>query len=265
MPKTFRALRRAAAADGIRYRRYPAMEPGMRLDPLAELTGQNALVVAAPPTVLAMRNVPWWGVLSSAAAPVLLIGGWTASAALQPGPFDQVTGTISALAGYGAADRWVMTLALLAVGACHVGTGLALRPAAAPGRLLLITGGAATALVAASPLPAGGGGSARHTIAAAAGFISLSCWPALSARREPSVPWPLQPAASAAAAAALLALLVWFGAELNVPGGPVGLAERVLAGAQALWPLAVVLGCRRASRSRASGSRALLPEHNSEV
>jgi len=191
-----------------------------------------------------MRDVPWWGVASSAAAPVLMIGGWTVAAALQPGSFDQVTGTISALAGHGAADRWVMTLALAGVGACHVSTGLALRPAAAPGRLFLMAGGVATLLVAASPLPAGGGGSVRHTLAAAAGFITLATWPVLSARREPAVPRSLRPAGSAAAAAALAALLVWFGAELNLGGGQVGLSERALAGAESLWPLAVVLTCR---------------------
>jgi hypothetical membrane protein len=191
-----------------------------------------------------MRKVPWWGAVSSAAAPVLMIGGWTVAAALQARPFDQVTGTISALAGYGATDRWVMTLALAGVGICHVSTGLALRPAAAPGRLLLMTGGVATLVVAASPLPAGGGGSVRHTIAAAVGFITLAFWPIFSARREPSVPGVLRLRAGAAATVVLFALLVWFGAEL-MGGGEVGLAERVIAGAESLWPLAVVLACYR--------------------
>jgi hypothetical membrane protein len=193
-------------------------------------------------TEAAMRRVPWWGLLSSAAAPVLMIGGWTVAAALQPGSFDQVTGTISALAGYAATDRWVMTLALAAVGVCHVGTALALRPAVAPGRLALAAGGLATALVAASPLPAGGGGSVRHTIAAAIGFITLAFWPVLSARRDPAAPSALRLRACAGGTAVLVALLVWFGAEL-MGGGQVGLAERILAGAESLWPLAVVLTC----------------------
>jgi hypothetical membrane protein len=201
-----------------------------------------------------MRKVPWWGAASSAAAPVLMIGGWTVAAALQVHPFDQVTGTISALAGYAATDRWVMTLALAGVGICHVSTGLALRPAAAPGRLLLMTGGLATLLVAASPLPAGGGGSVRHTIAAAVGFITLAFWPVLSARREPSVPATLRPRACAGATAVLLALLVWFGAEL-MGGGQVGLAERVIAGAESLWPLAVVLTCYRRQSLALPGDR----------
>jgi hypothetical protein len=69
------------------------------------------------------------------------------------------------------------------------------------------------------------------------------------------VPAGLRPAVSAGAAGVLPGLLVWFGAELIAGGGQVGLAERVLAGAQAAWPLAVVLACRR-SQSRARMRRA---------
>ncbi len=73
-----------------------------------------------------MRGVPWWGLASSVAAPVLIVGGWTVAAGLQPHHFDPVSGSISALAAAGATDRWVLTLALLGVGACHMITGLAL-------------------------------------------------------------------------------------------------------------------------------------------
>jgi hypothetical protein len=44
-----------------------------------------------------VREVPWWGVVSSAACPVLLLAGWTAAASLQP-RFDPVADTVSALA-----------------------------------------------------------------------------------------------------------------------------------------------------------------------
>ena len=50
------------------------------------------------PMVVVVRDVPWWGLVSSAAAPVLLVGGWTLAAGLQPGSFDAVAGTISSLA-----------------------------------------------------------------------------------------------------------------------------------------------------------------------
>ena len=201
------------------------------------------------PTVVVVRDVPWWGVVSSAVAPVLLVGGWTVAAGLQPRSFSPVTGTISALAAEGATDRWVMTLALAGVGTCYVLTGLALRPASPAGRLILMTGGVATALVAANPEPAGGGGSVPHTVWAAIGFVTLAAWPLAARKRGPLVPAGLRPGVSARAAAVLLGLLVWFGAELIAGGRQVGLAERVLAGAQAVWPLAVVLTCRR-SQSR---------------
>jgi hypothetical protein len=172
------------------------------------------------------------------------------AAALQPGSFSQVADTISALAAYGAADRWVMTAAFFGVGACYVVTALALRPAAAPGRLFLAAGGVATVLVAANPETAGRGGSLPHTLAAAAGFTALAAWPLLSRPRGPCAAALLRPAACAGATAVLFALLVWFGVELSAGGGLTGLAERVLAGAQALWPLAVILSCYR-SRPRA--------------
>ena len=59
------------------------------------------------------------------------------------------------------------------------------------------------------------------------------------------MPGGLRPAVSAVAAGALLGLLVWFAVELVTRGGQVGLAERVLTEAQAVWPLAVVLTCWR--------------------
>ena len=43
----------------------------------------------------------------------------------------------------------------------------------------------------------------------------------------------------------MLALVVWFAAELITGSGQAGLAERAAGIAQALWPLAVVLSCRR--------------------
>ena len=200
--------------------------------------------------VVVVRGVPWWGLVSSAVAPVLLVGGWTLAAGLQPGSFDAVTGTISALAARGAADRWVMTLALAVVGACYVITGLALRPAAAPGRFVLVSGGAATMRVAVFPETAGAGGSLPHTFWAAVGFVALAVWPLAARGRGPWVPGWLRPGVCAAAAGVLLGLLVWFGAELAGGGRQVGLAERVLAGPEAAWPLAVVLSCRW-SQSRA--------------
>jgi Protein of unknown function (DUF998) len=99
-----------------------------------------------------VRAVLWWGLVSSAAAPVLMAAGWTVAASLQqPHSYSQIADTVSALAAPGAADRWVVTATFLVVGACDAVTGLALRPARAPGRLMLIAGAVAGVLVAANP------------------------------------------------------------------------------------------------------------------
>jgi hypothetical membrane protein len=206
-----------------------------------------------------MRSVPGWGVLTSAAAPVLLIGGWTLAAALRPDNFDSVKDTISDLAAIDAPHRWVMTSALVGVGAAHLGTALALRPAAPAARWLLATGGVATVLVATNPLPGDGGSAPAHALVAGVSFVALGAWPAISWRRravapaapgaeaapEP-IPVPFRPVVALAASGVLLAGLSWFFAELVNDSDRVGLSERAAAASQALWPLAAVLLARRA-------------------
>jgi hypothetical membrane protein len=183
--------------------------------------------------------------MSAGAAPVLLVGGWTLSQYRQGPGYDPVRDTISALAAVGARDRWIMTAALGGVGASYVITAVGLRPAATAGRLVLAGGGAATVLVAAFPQPERGN-SVAHTVAATAAFVALALWPVMAARRRAPAPL-LAPASAAAATVVLLGLVAWFALELH--GAQRGLAERTAAGAQALWPLAVVVTTRRALRA----------------
>ncbi len=214
------------------------------------LTGMRSERTRTPPSA---AETAGWGLVSSVAAPVLLIGGFTVAAGLQPGDFDQARETISALAAHGAENRLVMTTALVGLGVSHVVTALALRPVATAGRVMLAVGGAATVCVAAFPLPADDSGSAAHTAAALVSFLALAAWPAAHAVQSELVwvpdpasqPAVLRPVVCAAAAAVLLGLVGWFGAELAGDTDQVGLSERVAAGAQALWPLAVVVGSRR--------------------
>jgi hypothetical membrane protein len=187
-------------------------------------------------------DVPWWGVVSSVAAPVLLVSGWTAAASLQP-HFNAVRDTVSSLAAPGATDRWVMTATFIVVGACYLVTGFALRPAGAPGRLILIAGAAGGMLVTANPVHAGDPYPAGHILWASIGLAGLTTWPAGAWRRGPATPWALRPAASAAAVAVLFGLVFWFGADLILGVAQVGLAERAAGVGEALWPLAVVLSC----------------------
>jgi hypothetical membrane protein len=187
--------------------------------------------------------------MSSTAAPVLLIGGWTVAAHRQVTGFDPVSRSISALAALGGHDRWIMTAALAGVGVCHVVTASGLRPAGRAGRCLLATGGVATVLVAAFPLGPGGA-PAAHGIVAAMAFGALAGWPAASWSRRPGTPWPLRKPVALIAAALLAVLVGWFASELG-GGTHLGLAERWAAGAQALWPLVVAFGCMRSTRRKA--------------
>ncbi|SFB22742.1 hypothetical membrane protein [Cellulomonas marina] len=179
-------------------------------------------------------------------APVAMVGGWLAAAALQPS-FDPVRETISALAATTATAPWVMTTGLVVTGVAHVATALALRPLPRAARALHALGGVATAVVGALPVDAA---PRPHGLAAGVAFVALAVWPAAAVR--PGGRGPLAPRVGAVAAVVLVGLLVWFVVELQalVPGAGdlVGLSERAVAGAQALWPLVAVVLLRAGRR-----------------
>jgi len=180
-----------------------------------------------------------YALVSAALAPVALIGGWTLAASRQPAAYDATRDTISALAAVGADDRWVMTTGFVVLGACHVVTALGLTEARPLGRLVLGAGGVAVLGVAVLAEPA-----AAHVPVATASFVALSLWPALSRVPSRRAGW--------VASGVLSALLVWFAVELGGPRS--GLSERVVAGAQAVWPLAAARALRRRLRlGRAGG------------
>jgi hypothetical membrane protein len=189
--------------------------------------------------VVFVRKIPWWGVVSAVIAPFALIGGWTAAADLQPGHFDAISQSISSLAAHGVPDRWAMTTVLFVVSACTLITGFGLRPAALYGRALLVVGGIFGILVALNPQPIGGG-SLRHEVAAGISCAAMTAWPLFARRSGPWVPAGLRPNVSLWATIAISVIVVWYCVELISGAGMLGLAERVLTGAQTVWPLAVV-------------------------
>lgn len=127
-----------------------------------------------------------------------------------------------------------MTLGLAVLGVCHLMTAAGLTDAGRVSRALLAIGGAATIGVAALPQP-----SAGHGPAATVAFLALVVWPAAS-----RLPWRWS---ARAATLALTVLLFWFAFELH-GGELLGLSERVLAGAEALCPLAFAVACRQLKR-----------------
>lgn len=190
--------------------------------------------------VSSSRPTPWWAMLSAVTAPIALIGGWTLAAAVQPGDVDSATQTISALAAIGTPDRWIMTLAIGITGVCHLITAAGLREAAAPGRTVYALAGLATVLVALFPLPEMTGSSMAHGVVATGSFVGLAVWPVMARNglaRNPALRgrYPI------VASGVLSALVLAFFAVLTTGVAGVGLAERLAAGAEALWPLLVVV------------------------
>jgi hypothetical membrane protein len=177
--------------------------------------------------------------VSSALAPLALVGGFIAGAAAQPASYDSVHDTISALAARGASDRWIMTTAFVLLGACHLVTAYGLR------RPVLALGGLASGLLALAPQPAHGS-STLHLVLAGIGLTALAIWPIQDGRRGRT------------AALVLTVLLIWFAITLQA-GAVVGLVERLLTLAEALWPIAAVTAARRSRRTRSSGRRGAAP------
>jgi len=190
-----------------------------------------------------LRDIPLWGAVSATAAPVLLVGGMMTAAELQPPGFAVFSGTVSSLAGEGAAYSWVMTLTFAIVGALDVVTALALRAAALPGRLVLAAAGISGMLVAAFPEHLGG--SLIHAWWAGLGFGGLILWPVFAVRRGAGTPWALRAVTCYSVTGALALLTIWFAVEQATRGAEMGVAERLAGVAQTFWPLVVVLSVRR--------------------
>jgi Protein of unknown function (DUF998) len=93
-----------------------------------------------------------------------------------------------------------------------------------------------------SPRPSG---SLVHAVWAGAGFGGLIMWPVFARQRAARVPRGLRPVTCLYATITLSLLMVWFAVEEASRGAQMGLAERVAGVAQTLWPLAVVVSCRR--------------------
>jgi len=188
-----------------------------------------------------MRLIPWWTLVSSGCAPVLLVGSWTIAELLQGPGYDPVTQTISVLGAYGAAGYWVITGSVITLGTCHLVTAYGLRAAAIAGRLALAGGGLCAMALALLPAPPSGG-SLGHGWVVGIGFSLLAVWPILAARRAKTAPWTLRPVVSFTVTALIWLGAVWFLLELSIFHAP-GIAERVLTFLQALWPLVVVTSC----------------------
>lgn len=181
-------------------------------------------------------RVEWTTFALALLGPVVLVVGFVAAQAAQPGP-DPWNRSLSALSGQGASSRWIMVSALGTAGVLMVLVALGLRrrvPAAA--WRLLAAGGVFLVVAGLDPQPVGGY-SAVHMVTAGLAWAAFTAWPlalAFSPRVDHRLRW-----ASATASAVLVVLVTWFTAQLVTDGTWYGISQRVVILAEAVWPVVV--------------------------
>jgi len=185
-----------------------------------------------------------WAIISAGLAPVLLTGAYLIAGILQPASYSPVRKTISAMAGQGGTDRWIMTGGIVLVAGCYLVTAAGLTGVRAPARALLIVAGLAGIGIAASPEPASGA-TPRHLAWTVLGAVTTAVWPAFAAPRTSARPLILSVCGSAAVTAVFTALLGWVFIETR-DGSVLGLAERLTSSIQTCWPFIIALTLRRA-------------------
>ena len=193
------------------------------------------------------RPVPGWAVGTALLAPLVLVGGWLIAGALQPVSYSPMRQTISALAAYSGADRWVMTTALVLVGCCQIATGAGLTAVRVPARVLLILTGLSTLGIADTPEPVGGPTS-RHLAFAVSCVVTTMVWPVLVARRSPKQSWILSAYGCATVTVLFAGLSCWLLIAARDGSGDLGMVERLTSAVQGLFPLFVALALRQAAQ-----------------
>jgi hypothetical membrane protein len=188
-----------------------------------------------------------WATIAAGLAPILLTGTYLIAGILQPASYSPLRMTISAMAGQGATDRWVMTGGIFLVSGCYLLTAAGMTGVRAPARAMLAVAALAGVGIAVSPEPASGP-TPRHLAWTVLGAVTIALWPAFTARRDAPRPLILSGYASAAVTVVFVALMGWLLAETR-DGSVLGLAERLTTSIQTCWPFITAVALRRARRS----------------
>ena len=188
------------------------------------------------------RPIPWWVLTCAGLCSTVLTSAWLIADALQPAAYSPVHQTISILAGHAGAHRWIVTTALLLVGACYVVTAAGMTVLRLSARVGLVVSGAAATGVALCPEPVKGT-TTQHMAFTTVGAAAIAVWPALTVRRGPGVSPVVSVPVTAATTAVFMGLLAWLFFEAQTDGR-VGLAERVDSSTQACWPFVVAVALR---------------------
>ena len=194
------------------------------------------------------QPAPAWALVTAGLAPVLIIGGWLAAGTVQPASYSPLRDTVSALAGQGGTQPWIVTSALFAVGGCYLATAVGLAGLRFPARILLAVAGLCSIGIAASPEPAVGS-TPQHLAWTVLGAAAITLWPASTVRRGPGQPLILTVRGAAAVTVIFLALSGWLLVETR-DGTLLGLSERVMSGVMTTWPFVVALAVRQRAPAR---------------
>ena len=189
------------------------------------------------------RPVPGWTVVSAGLSSLLATGGWLVAGAVQPASYSPIRKTVSVMAGHAGTDRWIMTGALLLVGACQLVTASGLVGIGVPARILLAVAGLSSIGIALSPEPVRGS-TPQHVAWTSLGAVVLAVWPAFVARRAPPRPLILSSYGRAVVTAVFMVLLGWLVIETQ-GGSDLGLAERLFLSIETCWPFIVALALRQ--------------------
>lgn len=219
------------------------------LAPLRRLTSAgSSLGRRASGSRNAGRPISGWAFACSGLIPVLLISAWLIAGALQTPPYNPTRQTISTLAGHGGSHRWIVTLALIAVGPCYFAVAAGLSVLRRSARIALVVSGVASIGIALCPEPAVGT-TTEHLICTAIGATSIAIWPALTAQRDSPASTLVSTPVATAATVVFVAMLGWLVMEAQSGGGALGLVERLDSSIQIAWPFVVATAVRRASAS----------------
>ena len=204
-----------------------------------------SLPIAARLRPASSRASLWrWAAVSTALAPLVMLGAWLVAEALQPPSYSPLHSSISGLAALGATDRWIVTSALFLVGACYFVSAGCLPSLRRSARIVLLIAGISSIGIAFSPQPEDGS-SAMHLVWTCLGAAAITVWPAFTASRAPSPPLILRARGAVAVTAVFLVLSAWLVAETQ-HGSALGLTERLVTGIQITWPFVVALALQKA-------------------
>jgi hypothetical membrane protein len=187
--------------------------------------------------------VPRWTVVAAGLSPVLATSGWLIADAVQPASYSPIRKTVSVLAGHAGTDRWIMTAALLLVGACQLVTAAGLVGVRVSARILLAVAGLCSIGIALNPEPARGS-TPQHVAWTSLGAVVIAVWPAFVARRAPPRPVILSSYGCALVTAVFIVLLGWLVIETQ-GGSDLGLVERVFLSTETCWPFIVAIALRQ--------------------